>query len=339
MNNKNTQLRRATLALAPIVVCTLASSALAQSTATVLRRSGALGAAATSTAVDPLTVEAFQNSAVRATQKHFPRISREHGLTPTVQKQAFGSPNQQALGRYAENLIIDDGSGWNPVKKPNAPQNDLWRYRNGKLEGMQVKLHKDYSFTTYLKDMRKDHLAEYFAVADDHVDPLRQDLLAKAKSMRAEGLIDEAVEIERHAGRVVKIGATHADLEKKFVMASMKGLCSSAAATAAVTAGAAFAIDLAMLGIETSGGTLSGTEIEDRIVDASIKAGASGAVAAVAVLCGASPVGWVVIVGGAAAYIVTDVGITAVRTAVQTPVVAQDAIPYILSGWRETSWP
>ena len=339
MNTMNNPLRRTVLSLAPIVACTIASNAVAQSTATVLRRSGALGAAATSTTVDPLTVEALQNPAVRATQKHFPRVSREQGLTPTVQKQAFGKPNQQALGRYAENFIVDAGDGWNPVRQPNAPQNDLWRYRNGKLEGMQVKLHKDYNLTTYLKDMQKDHLAEYFAVADDHVDTLKQDLLTKAKALRAEGLVDDAVELERHAGRVVKIGATHADLEKKFVMASMRGLCTSAAATAAVTAGAAVVIDLAMLGVETAGGTLSGTEIEDRIVDASVKAGASGAVTAVAIFCGASPVGWIVIVGGAAAYIVTDVGITAVRSAVQTPVVAQNAIPYILSGWRETSWP
>ncbi len=339
MNSMNQQRRHALLFLAPIVACTIASNVLAQSTTAVLQRSGALGATATLAIIDPLTVDALQNPALRATQRHFPRVSREQGMTPTVQRQVFGKPSQQALGRYAEDFIVEGGDGWQPVKKPNAPQNDLWRHRNGKLEGMQVKLHKNYSYTTYLKDMQRDHLAEHFAVADDHVDTLKRDLLAKAKSLRTEGIIDEAVELERQAARVVKIGATHADLEKKFVMASVRGLCTSAAATAAVATGAAIVVDLAMLGLEASGGMLSGTEIEDRIVEATMKAGATGAITAVAIFCGASPVGWAVVVGGTAAYIATDVAITAVKAAVQTPAVSADAIPYILSGWRETSWP
>ena len=85
-------------------------------------------------------------------------------------------------------------------------------------------------------------------------------------------------------------------------------------------------------------GSLSGVEIEDRIVEASLKAGAAGTVTAVAVFCGATPVGWVVVVGGAAAYITTEVAIYSVKEAFHTPVVSEDAIPYVLSGWRETSW-
>lgn len=314
------------------------SSAHAQSTASLLRRTGVIGSTAPAAAVDPLTIKTLQNPAVQATLKHLPNHAARNGVTPTVQTQALGRPNQQALGRYAEALIAEGSDGWKPVKKPNAPQNDLYRFKDGKLEGMQVKLHKDYKFATYLKDIEKDHLAEYFAVADDHVDQLKGDLLAKAKALRAEGLVDEAAKLEKHASRIVKIGATHAQIEKKFIMASLRGLCTSAAATAAFAAGTTILIDLAMLGFESMDGSLSGVEIEDRIVEASLKAGATGTVTAVAVFCGATPVGWVVVVGGAAAYITTEVAIYSVKEAFHTPVVSEDAIPYVLSGWRETSW-
>jgi urea transporter len=55
-------------------------------------------------------------------------------------------------------------------------------------------------------------------------------------------------------------------------------------------------------------------------------------------MCGASPVGWVVVVAGTAAYIVTDTAIFAVKEVVKVPTVAEDAIPYILNGWKETAW-
>lgn len=321
-----------------LIACTIATAAHGQRATRILEDAGILGATVPATSVDPLSIEMLQNSAVRTTRKHFPRVTSKQGTTSVVRNQVVGKPNQQALGRYAEALIAEGSDGWKPVKKPNAPQNDLYRFKDGKLEGMQVKLHKDYKFATYLKDLEKDHLAEYFAVADDHVDQLKGDLLAKAKALRAEGLVDEAAKLEKHASRIVKIGATHAQIEKKFIMASLRGLCTSAAATAAFAAGTTILIDLAMLGFESMDGSLSGSVIEDRIVEASIKAGATGAVTAVAVFCGATPVGWVVVVGGAAAYITTEVAIYSVKEAFHTPVVSEDAIPYLLSGWKETSW-
>jgi len=327
---------RAICCIAAMIACTAAETAHAQRATGIIEDAGVLGATSPAAAVDPLSIEALQNSAVRATRKHFPKVTARQGTTPVVWRQVFGKPNPQALGRFAEEFIIDHGEGWKPVRKPNAPQNDLYRWEDGKLVGKQVKLHKDYRLSTYLEDLENDNLAEYFAVADDHADQLKRDLLAKAKKLRAEGLVDEAAELKRHASRIVRIGATHAELEKKYVMACLRGLCTSAAATAAVAAGTTLVIDLAMLGIESTDGSLSGNAIEDRIVEASIKAGATGAVTAVLVFCGATPVGWVVVVGGTAAYLATEVAIYSVKEVFHTPTVAADAMPYLLSGWKET---
>jgi len=324
--------------IATLALCITASS-YGQPVSELLKKAGALGATAPAASVDPLAIKALQNSAVRTTLRHFPRVSSVAGATPTVHSQVFGKPSQQALGRYAEEFILEKGEGWKPVKKSNAPQNDLYRFnKDGKPEGMQVKLHKEYNFKTYLKDLEADNLAEYFAVADDHADVLKKDLLAKAKEMRAAGNIKEALKLEKHAARIVKIGATHAELEKRFILAGLRGLCTSAVATAAVAGASALFVDLAILGFENRNGTLTGAEIEDRIVEACIKAGATGAATAVLVMCGASPVGWVVVVAGTAAYIVTDTAIFAVKEVVKVPTVAEDAIPYILNGWKETAW-
>jgi hypothetical protein len=88
----------------------------------------------------------------------------------------------------------------------------------------------------------------------------------------------------------------------------------------------------------TEGLTVS--ELEDRLIDASIKAAASGSAVAIAVVAfGANPVGLTVMIVGGSAYIITDVAIQVIRSNFMVASASPEAMPYILSGWKETSWP
>lgn len=272
-------------------------------------------------------------------QRYFPNLTKTEGMTPTIRKALFES-NPRLLGVYAEEVIAANGKGWKTVKKPNAPQNDLYRFKNGAFEGAQVKLHGKYDFSTYMNDMKVDNKAERFMVASDHVSGLRRDLLAKAKLARNSGLLDEAVRLERDATRVTSLGATAAQLEARLMRGLALALGSTAAASAVMAAGGAIVIDVALISYDAMTEGLTVSELEVRLIDASIKAAASGSAVAIAIVVfGANPVGLTVMIVGGSAYIITDVAIQVIRSNFMVASASPEAMPYILSGWKETSWP
>jgi hypothetical protein len=129
----------------------------------------------------------------------------------------------QAIGLYAEKrLVITEG--WNPVAKQNAPQNDLWKYENGRRIGAQVKTNIKGDPATYVREMRKDYRAEKFLIPDDHYEPTLQHLRQKAEQARAAGDTIEVAFFERQAQRLGKIGATYTQLESEAQFAAKLAL-------------------------------------------------------------------------------------------------------------------
>ncbi len=119
-------------------------------------------------------------------------------------------------GYMAEALYIDRNSDTKYVSKPNATQHDAYRMVPGRQtpSGTQIKYHKSGDSATYARDMVKDWRADRFAVPNDHVAALQDHWRARAKQFEAAGQPDQAKQAKRHLGRVARIGATSAEIER-----------------------------------------------------------------------------------------------------------------------------
>lgn len=125
----------------------------------------------------------------------------------------------QAIGLYAEKRL-EVTNGWRPVSKQNAPQNDLYKFENGRFVGAQVKTHRNGDAATYVRDMRTDNRAEQFLIPDDHYETTLQHLKQQAERARAAGDAKNAVFFERQIERLGKIGATYSQLESEAQLAA-----------------------------------------------------------------------------------------------------------------------
>lgn len=116
-------------------------------------------------------------------------------------------------GRIAELDWINRNAknGWRLVKSAIAPQNDAYRFVNGRLEGAQVKVHKDWH--NYIRSMRKDNLAERFVLPDDHFDLVYRELEIRRVGALRGGLVEKAAEYGRQQQRLTKMGRTFAELD------------------------------------------------------------------------------------------------------------------------------
>lgn len=125
----------------------------------------------------------------------------------------------QAIGLYAERrLVVTDG--WRPVSKQNAPQNDLYKFENGRFVGAQVKTHRNGNPSTYVRDMRTDNRAEQFLIPDDHYETTLQYLKQQAERAKAAGDSKNASFYKRQIQRLGKIGSSYGQLESEAQLAA-----------------------------------------------------------------------------------------------------------------------
>jgi hypothetical protein len=125
----------------------------------------------------------------------------------------------QAIGLYAEKrLEVTDG--WRPVSKGNAPQNDVYKFQDGRFVGAQVKTHRNGDPSTYARDMRSDNRAEQFLIPDDHFETTLQYLKQQAERAKASGDSKNAAFYARQVQRLGKIGATYGQLESEAQLAA-----------------------------------------------------------------------------------------------------------------------
>lgn len=133
----------------------------------------------------------------------------------------YSSNLGQLRGIMAEAMFIDRNPEWEYVRSPNATQHDVSRPGPGKAgQGPvrwngQIKFHVGGSPTDYAADMVKDNRAHRFFVPDDHVDPLKSHLKAKAEAAQGAGDTRRAKGYWRDYGRVRPIGATSIEIDQE----------------------------------------------------------------------------------------------------------------------------
>jgi hypothetical protein len=149
-----------------------------------------------------------------AAEKVFPNLAAEQEKADLL-RRAVKDPSMRGnlRGRIAEEDWINRNSnaGWKPVKSRNAPQNDAYRFVNGKLEGAQVKVHAEWH--DYIPSMTTDHRAERFALPDDHFDLVYRELETRRVGALRGGLIEKANEYNRQQLRLMKMGRTFAEVD------------------------------------------------------------------------------------------------------------------------------
>ncbi len=162
------------------------------------------------TVTDPVRAAQVLAAAERA----FPNLAADLKNSELLRMAADDPSIRGSLrGRIAEKDWINQNAknGWKPVKSPNAPQNDAYRFVNGRLEGAQVKVHKDWH--NYIRSMRKDNLAERFVLPDDHFDLVYRELEIRRVGALRGGLVEKAAEYGRQQQRLTGMGRTFAEVD------------------------------------------------------------------------------------------------------------------------------
>lgn len=276
-----------------------------------------------------------------AANKTFPSLSAELGNAELL-KKAAGDPSIRGnlRGRIAEEDWINRNAneGWKKVKNPNAPQNDAFRFLNGRLQGAQVKVHADWR--DYMRSMRKDDKAELFVLPDDHFELVKGDLEQRRLGALRGNLVDKAADYKRQQLRLSKLGRTFSELDGS-IEASAKHYTRLAktlrtAGKAASFVGIALQVlDGGIAIYEVATGRIEVDELVTRIGKAAIGGSAAwligDAAAAAAIAAGATgavPVAVAILVG-TATYLVVDWGIDAVRDSLRIGQIQPDEITRI----------
>lgn len=211
----------------------------------------------------PASVELLQDALLRkhpTLLRNDPKMARQAILDKFTGK---GSERSQINGRnqlngaMAEALFLQKNAEWNYVRKPNAPQHDVYRSEAGgrpPLNG-QIKFHISGRPDLYANDMVKDHRAHRFFVPDDHVQPLRDHWLQKYERAMAQGNAVGAKEAARNAGRVQGAGYRSAEVTSSTKQASQFAASERYSAYTSLAAGVA--ISLGQIGWDYAHGTLS----------------------------------------------------------------------------------
>jgi hypothetical protein len=273
-----------------------------------------IGATAAGAFGDP--IRALQ--VLAAAEKTFPNRAVELQTAELLRWAAADPTSRGSLrGRIAEEDWINRNAkdGWKKVKSPNAPQNDGYRFVNGKLEGVQIKVRKDWH--DYIRDMQKDNKAEYFVLPDDQFDTVYKDYETRRIGALRGGLNEKAAEYAVQQGRMTKMGRTFVELDgsigsaAKHYSAIAKVLRIGGKAASIV--GVALALlDAGITVYEVAVGKAEVDELVTRLSKAAVGGVAAWAVGEVALdiavaagATGAVPVA-VVIVVGTATYLVVD---------------------------------
>jgi hypothetical protein len=146
----------------------------------------------------------------------------------------------------AEALYLHKHPEWNYVRKPNAPQNDVWKQINAKGHkiGGQVKykFHFERSAPRYFRDMQKDYRANRFIVPDDHVAPLRQYVEDRYQVAKATGNVQLAERLAIQKQRITPLGYNSSEVVVKTNTAMRTAAAESYASYVSVGAGLALTV-------------------------------------------------------------------------------------------------
>lgn len=162
----------------------------------------------------PKELELLQDALLRKQ----PRLKSARRARQLIARPRVGDRNG-IHGAMAEALFLDKNPEWGYVAKPNASQHDVYRGIAGRRTPVngQVKFHRTFSASAYANGMRDDDLAHRFFVPDDHVQPLKAWLEARAQAATAAGNDALAKKLWREYDRVRPIGVT-----SKEVIAAVK---------------------------------------------------------------------------------------------------------------------
>lgn len=121
----------------------------------------------------------------------------------------YASNPKQLRGIMGEALFLERNPEWGYVKKPNAPQHDVYRWIPGRQTPMtgQVKVLSGGN-SEYARAMRKDWRSQRFFVPDDHVESLRAFWERRAVRLQARGDHGGYSEACRQRSRVSPAGFT-----------------------------------------------------------------------------------------------------------------------------------
>jgi hypothetical protein len=258
---------------------------------------------------------------MQAAERTFPNLAEDLKVSDLLRKAAADPGMRGNLrGRLTEEDFLRRSAkqGWKGVKKRNAPQNDVWRRVNGKLEGGQIKVHADWK--EYLRSMRKDNKAEHFFIPDDHYELVRADLETRRLGALRGGLVEKAEEYAQQQKRLAKVGRTFSEIDGSIECALKNSPRISAALRSAGKATPFIGIALGLLdgsisAYEVATGKMEVSEFVYKIGKAGIAGTASWAAAEAApellALAGATGdvPAVVIIVIGIATYFVVDFAI------------------------------
>jgi len=274
---------------------------------------------------DPLTAA----QVLAAAEKTFPNLAAELENAELLRKAATDPLIRGNLrGRIAESDWINRNAkdGWKKVKNVNAPQNDAWRFVNGKLEGAQVKVHADWH--DYIRSMVKDNKAERFVVPDDHFDLVFKELETRRTGAIRGGLLEKAADYADKQQKLTKMGRSFSEIDGAIVAAAKHYTRIAKAIRATGKAAPFVGIAMSILdgGIGVYEVAIGKSELDELVTKLGkivvggtaswAAASAAGSAAVAAGATGAVPVA-VAIVVSTATYLVIDWAIDSIADAVR----------------------
>lgn len=162
------------------------------------------------------------------------RFGKNEVLVRALQKQRTQRPI--LLGQYAEDRFVEinKDAGWKKVKDPFAPQRDVWRRVNGRIEYGQIKVHGLGKTATtmrelagvYINSMRKDSgrgQARLFLIPDDHIDSVKGLIDERRATAVARGDTKEATWLLKQKERLARLGASYETLSGEADLAQQAG--------------------------------------------------------------------------------------------------------------------
>lgn len=285
-------------------------------------------------AVAPRVDAALASEAVRT--RTLVNVWREEGELAAMRRiLADRAKGTHAIGHLAEEDFISRNPTWRKTAAANAPQNDVWRWYRGHLEGGQIKTHANGNAAEYMRDMLVDTKAEQFFVPDDHVKPLVQRIEQQIRSARASGNASLAATWERELARVRPLGRTYAGLKEALMVSARQTVQRYALKGAGRSAVVALAADGAVICYRCANGELSPMQTQAGGAEAVAKAGVLGLATYGVIIAGANAVGITVIVVGGVVYVLADYAISELQSSyASSPMTAAEIDESLPIGWR-----
>jgi hypothetical protein len=242
----------------------------------------------------------------------------------------------QAVGHLAEEDFVVRNPAWRKTAAANAPENDVWRWFRGRLEGGQIKTHADGDPLKYMRDMRTDTKAEQFLVPDDHIDALMAKIRRRIEIADLGANDAEASFWREQIKRATRLGRTYSELKGAVVRFGQITVRSAALKAAGAGFLLTVAVDGSIVAYRSANGELTPLQTEAAGAEALTKGALVGGATYIAVVAGANPIGITVIVVGGVVYIAADYAISELRPAYgSSPMTPADIEQVLPVGWRE----